>query len=200
MKALKIIGIILGIIILAVVVLMLTLPGKVHMERSIVINAGPNEVYNELITFEEYNAWSPWYERDTAAQYAYEGPHHGVGTKMMWTSNNPQVGNGSMWIVDAQENKMVDYRMEFDGYPGEPHAVFYLEPEASGTKVTWTYDEETSGIWKVMGLFVDMDDMLGPDYENGLENLKIHVESGKAEGQEENEEEVVEEESQEVAL
>lgn len=177
MKILKIIGTVTAVILVVVIALYFIAPDKQHIERSIVINADPPEVYAELISFENFNAWSPWFEKDPNTQYVFEGPKAGVGTKLSWKSSHPDVGDGAMWIVASEENKMVNNRMKFGDYPGEPFAFFYLESVAEGTKVTWTYDEEVSGVFRIAGLVMDMDNMLGPDYEKGLSKLKTHIET-----------------------
>lgn len=45
---------------------------------------------------------------------------------MNWTSDHPEVGNGAMWIVETETNRMVNNRMQFGSYPGEPNAFFIL--------------------------------------------------------------------------
>ncbi|GAA0194592.1 SRPBCC family protein [Fulvivirga kasyanovii] len=181
MKALKVIGVILGILILIGLILYLSGPDKYYMERSIVINASPAVVYDELNSYENFNKWSPWFTKDPNTKYTYEGPKTGVGTKMTWTSDHKEVGTGSMWIVENEENKMVNSRMAFGGYPGEPNARFVLEDAENGaTKVTWTYEEELHGIAPAFAVFFDLESMLGPDYEKGLSDLKTYIESKPA--------------------
>lgn len=181
MKALKVIGIILGILLLVGLILYLSGPDKYYMERSIVINASPPVVYDELNSYENFNKWSPWFAKDPDTKYTFEGPEEGVGTKMSWTSDHKEVGDGSMWLVENEENKMVNSRMAFGNYPGEPNARFVLEDAENGaTKVTWTYEEELHGIAPLFAVFFDLESMLGPDYEQGLSSLKTFIEAKPA--------------------
>jgi hypothetical protein len=182
MKALKITGIVvLSIIAIAIVSLAVMSP-KSHMERSVVINAQPAAIYEELISFKNINTWSPWMKLDPSMKHSYEGPEAGVGARMNWDSEDPNVGKGSQWILEAEENKRVKSGMNFGGMDGNFVAEFTLEPAPEGTKVTWTYDGDVSNtptmnaaFGKFFGAFTDS--MLGPSYEEGLNNLKQRVEN-----------------------
>lgn len=182
MKALKITGIVILSIVVIMVVTVAVMSPKSHLERSIVINAQPASVYEELISFKEFNRWSPWYKIDPKMKQAFEGPEAGVGAKMSWDSENPEVGKGAQWIIEAEENKRVKSGMNFDGMEGNFIAEFILEPTGDGTKVTWTYDGDVSNtstanaaMGKFFGAF--MDSMLGPSLEQGLDGLKRRVEN-----------------------
>jgi hypothetical protein len=185
MKALKITGIvILSIMVIATVTLAVMSP-KSHLERSVIINAQPASVYEELVSFKNFNSWSPWYKIDPNMKQSFEGPPSGVGAKMSWDSENPEVGKGSQWIMDVEENKRVKSGMNFGGMDGNFIAEFILEPAPEGTKVTWTYDGDVSNtsvanaaMGKFFGAF--MDSMLGPSLEQGLEGLKKKIESKPA--------------------
>jgi hypothetical protein len=185
MKALKITGIvILSVVAIAVVTLMVMSP-KSHLERSIVINAQPASVYQEIASFKKFHVWSPWSKIDPAAKFSFEGPAEGVGSRLTWQSNHPELGNGSQWIVELEENKRVKNGMSFDGMDGAFFAEFVLEPVAEGTRVRWTYDGDVSNtatmnaaMGKFFGAF--MDSMLGPQLEQGLDALKRTVESKPA--------------------
>lgn len=176
MKVLKIIAIIIVIIIAAVFITIQVLPDEAHLTRSVTMDASPQEVFNELITFKNFNSWSPWAEKDTTATYLFEGPAIGIGAKMSWISEDPQVGSGAMEIIDIKENELVKVAMKFGGFDSSPTASYIIEQQEEGTKLSWTYDEyDVSGINRILGAM--MDQFLGPDYEKGLSNLKSRIES-----------------------
>ena len=56
-------------------------------------------------------------------------------------------------------------------------AAFDFQPVGSGTQVTWSMDGPSPYIAKVMGLFFNMDRLIGGDFETGLANLKAASES-----------------------
>jgi hypothetical protein len=182
MKALKITGIVVLSIMVITVVSLAVMSPKSHLERSIVIQAQPASVYEELVSFKNFNSWSPWFKIDPNMKHSFEGPEFGVGAKMSWDSENPNVGKGTQWIIEAEENRRVKSGMNFGGMDGNFIAEFILEPALEGTKVTWTYDGDVSNtpmlnaaMGKFFGAF--MDSMLGPSLEQGLGALKQKVEN-----------------------
>lgn len=176
MKALKIIGIVVATLFFIGFLAIFMLPDETHMSRSIIIESSPQEVYRELITYKNFNRWSPWADKDTATVYTYEGPSFGVGSKMSWSSENDQVGSGSMEIIETKEYELVKTKMKFEGFDSSPTASYLIEPVENGTKLTWTYDErDVSGVSKIFGAM--MDHFLGSDYEAGLAALKERVEN-----------------------
>lgn len=178
MKILKIIGIILVSLAIIVTLVVILLPSHAHIERSIVIQAKPEQIYPSLIDFKKFQSWSPWARLDPNTQYEYKGPETGVGAQMLWSSTHDQVGTGTQTIIGVEENKRVKSEMEFGGFDKKSYADLILEPEGENTKVTWTYDGDMEGVYKIFGAL--MDNMLGPQYEEGLNNLKQVIESAPA--------------------
>ena len=160
------------------------------------IKAAPSAIFEEINSTGNFNKWSPWAQIDPNTQYSFEGPQSGVGAKMSWSSEHPDVGEGAQWIVESIENKKVTNQLQFGGFEGDFKASITLEEDGDNTNVTWEYDADMGGniIGKFFGLF--MDDMLGPFYETGLSNLKEVAESKPAVM----EEEVIEEETEVESL
>ncbi len=176
-KALMIVGGIFGLLVVAFIGGAYLQPAEVTIERDIVIDAPAEKVYPHVSSFKNFNAWSPWAKIDPNTKYVFEGPEAGEGAKMSWTSDHPNVGNGSQEITAATANKRVESALSFDGQP-PAKAVFVLEPAGEGkTKVTWEFhgDMGMNPIGRWMGLMIEK--YLGPDYEKGLANLKEVVES-----------------------
>ena len=174
MKIVKILLIIVAVIAVIILGSIMVLPSESHVERSTVIDAPRSEVYAALNGFENFNKWSPWAQIDPEnTKYSFEGPSTGVGSKMSWKSDNSDVGSGSQEIVESSDSK-IKVEMYFEGFDDPAYAAYVLEDEGSGTKVTWTFDTELSGIGKIWGVM--MDGMLGPQYEEGLSNLKGMIE------------------------
>ena len=172
-----------GLLVLLVLVAFL-IPGKVHVERSLVIKADAEPVYSQVNTLKNWEKWSPWHQIDPKMELAYAGPASGTGASYSWTSNHDQVGNGTLTIAETQENQFIKTAMNF-GDMGTSFATYKFEPVADGTKVTWAMDSDCADMpWqfyvpsKYMTFF--MDDMLGKDFEKGLNNLKSVVESTPA--------------------
>ncbi len=178
-----------GLGVLAVLALFLafvaTRPAAVHIERSTVIAATPDIVFPLINDFHGWKRWSPWEERDPKQTTTYDGPAMGVGAKTGW-SGNDDVGEGRMTIEESRGVAYAKIKLEFIR-PFENTAMvdFTLTAEGTGTKVTWGYDGTNGFMAKAFGIFVNMDKMLGGDFEKGLASMKSAAEADAAKRAEE---------------
>jgi dienelactone hydrolase/uncharacterized protein YndB with AHSA1/START domain len=174
MKKILFILAVLAIIVLAATAL---IPAQVHVERSAVIEASPATVYRYIADFHQFNRWSPWAARDPETRYEFTGPAIGVGSAMSWSSEHPEVGTGRQQVIEAEPPHRVRTKLEFGDDMGPAFSGFTLEPQDNGTRVVWTFDSEAgfNPLHRVFGLM--MDKWVGPDYEQGLANLKQLVEA-----------------------
>lgn len=173
MRVLKIIAI--GVIALSVLVFGIGafLSKDFRVERSIDIDAPPDEVFAQVNSLEKWGAWSPWAARDPSIENTYSGPSEGVGASVSWTSDGS--GSGSQTIVLSEPPSRIETQLDF-GDMGQPTADWTFEPNGTGTTVTWGMTGTATG--PLGGYFASaMDGMLGPDYEDGLARLKSVVES-----------------------
>lgn len=150
------------------------LPAQAVVTRSIEIAAPPDKVFAIVGDLRRFNEFSPWADLDPDIKYTFEGPESGVGQKMNWTSDNADVGNGSMTITKYEPPSFVETQLDF-GMRGRPVASFDLVPTTAGTNVTWTFMSVLEGIpAKWFGPMFDR--WIGPDYERGLNKLKAVAE------------------------
>lgn len=176
MKLLKILFFIIVGLIVILSVVGLFLPKTAHLERSIVIKASQEKVFNQVNSFKNFNTWSPWYGLDPDAKYTYSEIETGVGAKMEWSSKMPSVGTGVQEIIESRYPDYVKNKLIF-GDGAENSGSFLLEKiGANETKVTWAFDGnfESSIVDRYFGLMLE--NLLGPQYEQGLKNLKKTVE------------------------
>lgn len=168
-----------AIVLLFVAVGLLVLPAQVHVERSTAIEASPAQVYQLVASMRRFNEWSPWADLDPAARYEYSGPGEGVGARMTWHSDKPEVGAGSQEVVAAVPGREVRVRLSFEGQ-GEAMSGFMLEPRDMGTVATWFFDMDLgmNPLMRWMGLVID--GPIGADYEKGLSRLKAAAERDAA--------------------
>lgn len=157
----------------------LLLPGEIRVERSIEIDATPEQVFPLINDMEAFNRWSPWANLDSETMYELSGPESGVGARMSWSSENPEVGSGSQRIIRSLPPEQVVLRLDF-GPQGSAEASFDLRALETGTEVTWSFGFQIGYdlIGRYMGLL--MEGMVGKKYEKGLERLKKLVETGQA--------------------
>ena len=150
------------------------------VERSRVMNADLGQVFEQVVDFHRWPAWSPWEDIDPAIQRTYSGPEQGVGSVYEW-SGNRKAGQGRMEITSAERGGdrgqvVIDLRF-VKPFKSETTTTFTLQPEGTGTRVTWRLVGPQSLATKVMGLFTSMDKMVGKDFEKGLTRLKAVTET-----------------------
>jgi uncharacterized protein YndB with AHSA1/START domain len=176
----KIVKWLLGLIVfiaVAFVAIGFVLPREVSVARSIDIDAPPSTIFPHLNNHRATEAWSPWLAKDPETKVTYEGPEAGVGAKMAWDSDNPQVGKGTSEITASEPDRRVAVALDF-GEMGTADSAYDLEAAGGTTKVTWSFktDMGAGPVGRWMGLM--MDGWVGADFEQGLSNLKDLVERG----------------------
>lgn len=171
---------ILGVVIAVVLVLVMVIalqPGEFSISRSTTMGAPPAVVFAQVNRLQNWEAWSPWAEKDPGMTSAYEGPESGEGASHAWDGNS-DVGAGTLTITESTAPEQIRLRLEFKRPMAATNEVlFTFEPVDEGTKVTWTMTGENGFVGKAFGLVVDMDNMVGGDFEQGLANLKAVVEA-----------------------
>jgi hypothetical protein len=167
----KILGFLL-VVVLLFVGFVATRPAKYHIVRNGSIAASPQTVYDQINDFHQWAAWSPWEQIDPQMKKTFGGPESGVGATYAW-SGNDKVGEGRMTITESRPAEKVSIRLEFiKPFKATDQATFVLRPEGSGTKVFWAMDGTNNFMGKAMSLFMNMDKMVGGDFEKGLASLK----------------------------
>jgi carbon monoxide dehydrogenase subunit G len=170
---------------LAVVVLILgvlayaaTRPGAMHVERTATINARPDAIFPLINDFHGWSAWSPYEKLDPEMKKTYSGAPSGKGAVYEWDGNS-QAGKGRMEITDVAQPARVTIKLDFiEPFEGHNVAAFSLAPQGDATNVTWTMEGPSPYLVKVMGIFIDMDKLVGRDFEAGLASLKAVAERG----------------------
>lgn len=153
-------------------------PSSFRLERSLVIDADPADIYRLIDDFHAWVGWSPWENVDPTMSKTYEGAPSGVGAVYRWTGD--KVGAGVMTVTDATEHERVEIQLDFIK-PIEAHnkTVFTLEPAGVSTRVSWAMTGTNGFVAKAFGIFMPMEKMVGPDFERGLAALKKLAEEKK---------------------
>ena len=167
------------IVVVLVIVLVLgafLLPREVAVSRTASIAAPAEKIFPLVNSMQATESWSPWLSRDPNTKLTYSGPETGVGNKLEWASDVPEVGNGTQIITASTQNERVETALDF-GSMGKAEAYFDLVKAGDGTDVTWGFVTDTgyNPMARWMGLM--MDGFVGPDYEKGLENIKALAEA-----------------------
>ena len=160
-------------IILAVIVgLALNMPDSFAVQRVVTIKAPPEKIIPLIADFHQWGSWSPWEVLDPNMQRTFSGAASGKGAVYNWKGNS-KVGEGRMEIIDLAAPSKVVIKLDFL-HPMEAHNVteFTLAQQGDSTTVTWNMSGPMPFISKVMSVFMNMDKMIGPDFEKGLAKMK----------------------------
>jgi hypothetical protein len=171
---------VLGVLGLAVVGLVATAmmqPDTYRVERSRTIAVPASAVMPHLTDFRRWTEWNPWAELDPNMELTYSEPSSGQGAWYEWRGND-DVGRGKMTITGIADGR-VRYDLEFiEPFASRADTELALASEGESTRVTWSMSGTNDFMSKIFCLFMDMDAMIGADFERGLENLNRAVAAG----------------------
>ena len=174
---LKKLAIALVLVVAAVLILATRQPDTFRVERSIVINAPAEKVVAHIDDFHQWEQWSPFEKLDPAMKKTHTGAAKGKGAVYAW-QGNMKAGEGRMEIVEASASNVTMDLHFLKPFETSNVAEFRLEPQGAGaTKVTWSMHGPNLFIGKVISVFISMDKMVGPDFEDGLAKLKSIAEA-----------------------
>jgi hypothetical protein len=172
MLTLKIAGITIAVLIIVVLAYAATKPDVFRVQRSTTIKARPDKIYPLINDLHEWRSWSPYERLDPDLKRTYSGATSGPGAVYDWDGNS-KAGQGRMEITDVYVPSQINIKLDF-ARPFEGHctAGFTLEPKGDATQVTWSMAGSNNYCAKLMSVFLNMDKMVGKDFEAGLANLK----------------------------
>jgi hypothetical protein len=171
-----IVVIIILIVLAAIFAYAATRPNTFRVQRTARIKAPPEAIYALITDFRGWRAWSPYEARDPAMQRTFSGAPSGLGAAYAWEGNK-NVGAGHMQIIEASAPSRVLIDLNFlRPFKARNVAEFMIEPRGDASEVTWAMYGPNLFVGKLMGLFMDMDKMIGRDFEQGLANLKAAAE------------------------
>lgn len=152
------------------IVFIATRPSDFTVERREVIAASPEIVHAQLNDFANWKHWSPWYKMDTTTAVTLSAPSAGEGATYAWESE--KTGAGDMRITSSAPDR-IEIDLNFvKPFKAENEVVFTLYPIHGGTGIVWTMTGTNNFVGKAFGLFFDMDEMVGGDFEKGLKDIK----------------------------
>ena len=139
--------------------------------------AAPADAILPLITnFRNWQRWSAWEGLDPALKRTYSGPDEGVGTVYEW-SGNRKAGAGRMELTALGDAAVAIDLLFTRPFKSASTIDFSLEADGGGTRVVWRMSTPKTVVSRIMGLFMNMEKLIGPDLERGLANLKREAES-----------------------
>jgi len=175
MKALKIVLIILGVLVFITLLLGFVGPKKYQVERTAVIAASPEVVWPYTSSGKAFQEWSPFRKMDTTATVEFFGTEGSVGSGFKWEGKKS--GKGEQTYTVLEPGKTATSHLKFYTPFGlmESDAYMNLEPDPGGTKLTWGVMGENNFVGRIMQSMSNMDKMMGPIFEDGLNDLNTLV-------------------------
>lgn len=151
-------------------------PDTFRVERRAVFKASPEAVFDQFNDLAAWQAWSPWAEKDPNAKGTFGPSSAGEGAWFAWDGDK-NVGAGKMTIIEAERPKKVAMRLDFERpFKGTNRADFDIRPVEGGTEVVWAMTGPALLITKIMDMLMNMDRMIGKDFERGFQKLRGIVE------------------------
>jgi hypothetical protein len=167
-----IIAVVLAIAIAVVLILAATKPGTFAVQRATTVKAPPEKIFPLINDFHQWGSWSPYETKDPAMKRTYSGATSGQGSVYAWDGNK-NVGSGRMEILDASAPSKIVIKLDFfTPFEGHNTAEFTMLPQGNVTSLTWLMHGPAPFMSKLMQVFMNIDNMIGKDFEIGLANLK----------------------------
>jgi uncharacterized protein YndB with AHSA1/START domain len=172
---LKLIVIALVVLLALILIYAATRPDTFHVERSISIKAPPEKIFALINDFRQWDAWTP-YNKDPAMKKTYSANTSGKGAHYAWEGNK-EVGQGEITITDTTPPREIEMELHMiKPFEGRNHVVFSIDAAGDSTKVIWALEDRHTYFVKLLSVFLNLDKMIGSDFETGLAKLKAVAE------------------------
>jgi hypothetical protein len=169
----EVIAIIAVVLAVAVVLILAAAkPARFSVQRATTVKAPPDAIFPLINDFHRWGSWSPYENKDPAMKRSYGGPESGKGAVYGWEGNK-NVGSGRMEILDTAVPAKIVIKLDFfTPFEGHNTAEFTMLPQGDVTNLTWLMHGPAPFMSKLMQVFMNIDKMIGKDFEVGLANLK----------------------------
>jgi len=171
--------IVVAALVVVFVIIVATRPARFRIARSATIAAPSEIVFAQVNDFHAWQAWSPWEKKDPAMKRTHEGPPSGRGAVYAWAGNK-EVGEGRMTLTESRPAELIRIRLDFlKPFAATNESEFTFTPRGDGgqTEVIWSMTGHNGFMAKAFCMFMDMDKLVGSDFEKGLASMKTIAES-----------------------
>ena len=164
--------IVLIVAIAVVLILAARKPDRLRVQRAITVKAPPDKIFPLINDFRRWGSWSPYENKDPAMKRTFSGSAEGTGAVYGWEGNK-KIGSGRMEILEISVPSKIIIKLDFfTPFEGHNTAEFTMLPQGDATNVAWSMHGPAPFLSKVMQVFINLDHMIGKDFEVGLANLK----------------------------
>ncbi len=173
---LKLLGILIVVVVAGVLLFAASRPDTLSVTRSLSMKAPPEKIYALVNDLAKWQSWSPYEVKDPGMKRTLGAVTAGVGATYAWEGNK-EVGQGEMAISRSTAPSLVSMQLHFiKPFEGRNQADFKMDAQGDSTLVTWHMHGPAPFINKLMGVFMNLDQMIGKDFEVGLKNIQTMVE------------------------
>jgi uncharacterized protein YndB with AHSA1/START domain len=178
MKILKVILVVVLILVAIPLLLAVFVEREYSVEREVTIDRPVEVVFDYIKYLKNQNNYSKWAVIDPEMKTSFSGTDGSPGFVSAWESDDPEVGKGEQEILSITENERVDYELRFqEPFSSTSESWMTTSPmEENSTRVTWGFSGHMPYPTNFFLLVMDMEEMLGEDFEIGLANLKAILE------------------------
>ena len=171
-EVIAIIAVVLAVAIAIVLILAAAKPARFSVQRATTVKAPPDAIFPLINDFHQWGSWSPYENKDPAMKRSYSGAASGRGAVYGWEGNK-NVGSGRMEILDTSVPTKIVIKLDFfTPLEGHNTAEFTMLPQGDVTNLNWLMHGPAPFMSKLMQVFMNLDKMIGKDFEVGLANLK----------------------------
>ena len=171
-----------AVVIAAFLAFVATRPAEYTVARELLVPAPAAVAYAQVADFRQWKGWSPWEKLDPQMKTTFEGTPGTVGSVYAWTGNK-DVGTGKMTLLEARPAELVRIELAFvEPFASTAENTMSFRPEGAGTRVRWTMSGVNNFVGKAMCMLMDMDKMIGKDFEKGLAQLSAVAQAQAAKG------------------
>ncbi len=168
----------LAVIVIGLAAFVAARPSHYRVVRTVTMAAPASMVFAQVNDFHRWGEWNPWAKLDPAMKQSFEGAPAGPGAVYTWAGNK-EVGEGRMTVTESRPDELVRISLQFlKPFAATSTAEFTFRPDGDRTAVTWSMVGEANFVAKIFHLFIDMDKMIGGNFERGLTDMKSIVEAG----------------------
>lgn len=154
-------------------------PDEFAVRRTADIRAPDSKVFSLINDFRQWPKWSPWEKLDPNLKRTLSGAEAGRGSVYEWQGDK-RVGAGRMEIMDSVPHSRIDIKLSFlKPFRAENRTTFTITPVDGASRVLWEMAGTNNFMFKLMGLVMNMDKMVGTDFEKGLAAMKAEAERGE---------------------
>lgn len=145
-------------------------PNEFEVKRSRTIDVPAAVIYDNVVDFKNWEAWSPWVEKDSETKIFLGKQTKGVDGSYQWEDSH---GRGSMKTLKTSPNKSITLQMQYDNQKPSIVNWEFASIQNDKTNVTWTIkSEQIPFLFKAYGIMNGgFDNIIGPYFERGLEKL-----------------------------